>query len=134
MTEYSIEQKILQLSQDLLDAIAQGNWERYSQLCASSLSAFEPEAVGTMVEGLSFHKTYFSSPVPPKQRHSTICSPHIRHLGETIVVSYIRLIQILSETGQHISTAFEETRIWHRISGTWIHVHFHRSRSGQHNL
>lgn len=39
-----VEQELLQLSQNLLDSIADRDWDKYSELCAVDLTAFEPEA------------------------------------------------------------------------------------------
>lgn len=47
------------LQQKLLDAVASTDWEMYQELCDPSLTAFEPEAKGHLVEGLDFHKFYF---------------------------------------------------------------------------
>ncbi len=58
-TSESISKDIIRLTQKLLDAIAQGDYTTYSQLCDSSLTAFEPEAPGVLVEDLLFHKFYF---------------------------------------------------------------------------
>ena len=58
----SFEDEILKLNQSLLDAIAAGDWETYSQLCAADLTAFEAESRGQLVEGLEFHKYYFDLP------------------------------------------------------------------------
>ena len=55
----AIRQLLLQRTQELLDAIADGDWPTYAELCAEDLTAFEPEARGQRVEGLGFHKFYF---------------------------------------------------------------------------
>jgi hypothetical protein len=44
------------------------------------------------------------------------------------VVSYVRLVQSLSEGGVPATSNFEETRVWQMHEGKWQHVHFHRSR------
>ena len=51
--------ELLQLSQQLLDAIAVNDWAVYERLCATDLTAFEPEARGQRVAGLDFHRFYF---------------------------------------------------------------------------
>ena len=117
------------LNKQLLDAIDHGDLETYRELCDPSLTAFEPEALGNLVEGLDFHETYFGSPASGK-RKSSIQTPHIRVLGDTAVVAYVRLIQSTASDGQHSTTAVEETRIWHKIEGVWKNVHFHRSKVG----
>jgi calcium/calmodulin-dependent protein kinase (CaM kinase) II len=58
MVNMTIEQQLVELTQQLLESIAGGDWETYAQLCDPSLSAFEPESRGQLVEGLPFHK-YF---------------------------------------------------------------------------
>ena len=121
---------LIRLTQQLLDSIDTGNWEAYYELCDPTLSAFEPEALGQLVEGLEFHETYFTNRPTAGSRKSTIQSPHLRLLGDTAVVSYVRLVQQISGEGQHASSAFEETRVWQRVDDAWKHVHFHRSSVG----
>lgn len=55
----TIEQQLVDLTQQLLESIAGGDWETYARLCDPSLSAFEPESSGQLVEGLLFHKYFF---------------------------------------------------------------------------
>lgn len=50
---------ILNRTQTLLDAISERDWQTYSSLCHESLTAFEAEAKGQLVNGLDFHKFYF---------------------------------------------------------------------------
>ena len=118
------------LTKQLLDAIDNGDLETYRGLCDPSLTAFEPEALGNLVEGLGFHETYFGSPATGK-RKSSVRSPNIRLLGDTAVGAYVRLVQSTTSDGQHSTTAFEETRGWHKIDGSWKNVHFHRSNVGR---
>lgn len=125
----SAEAELLELSRKLLHSIDSGDWSAYAALCDSSITCFEPEALGQLVAGLPFHKFYFdlpSSPTkPPKQ--STIASPVIRVMGESAVVTYVRVVQKLDQSGSPISTAAMETRVWHKTVAGWKHVHFHRS-------
>ena len=123
------EEMLTLLNKQLLDAIDNGDLETYREYCDYSLTAFEPEALGNLVEGLDFHETYFGNPASGK-RKSSVRAPHIRVLGDTAVVAYVRLVQSTASDGQHSTTAFEETRIWHKIQGSWKNVHFHRSNVG----
>jgi hypothetical protein len=122
------ESQLLNLTRQLLTAIADRDWKTYSQLCDPSLTCFEPEAVGQLVEGMEFHKFYFDLTGGPGKRNTTLASPHVRLLGQdAAVVSYVRLVQ-KADTGSEAETAaFDETRVWQRIAGEWKHVHFHRS-------
>lgn len=121
-------QEILELTQKLLDCVASGDWEVYQLLCDPTLSAFEPEARGHLVEGLDFHQFYFGLPRTSKRVNTTISAPRVRMLSDdAAVVTLIRLMQWADEQGQSRTTKFEETRVWQRIDGQWRHVHFHRS-------
>ena len=48
--------ELIKLNQQLLDAIASGDWDAYRSLVASDITCFEPEARGHLVEGLAFHE------------------------------------------------------------------------------
>ena len=128
MTDSTISE-LLATNQQLLEAIAKGDWETYHELCDPTLTAFEPEAQGQLVQGLDFHKFYFNLGADPGPRHTTMASPHVRLIGDTAVVAYVRLVQSLDATGNSRVSHYEETRVWQRREGRWRHVHFHRSTS-----
>jgi ketosteroid isomerase-like protein len=121
-------EELLQLNQRLLESIARGDWETYQSLCDPSLTAFEPEAAGQLVEGMDFHRFYFELGGVQGPQHTTQASPHVRVLGDVAVIAYVRLNQRLGADGTPTTTAFQETRVWQRRDGRWRHVHFHRSR------
>ena len=123
------EQSLLQLTQQLLSAIASRDWATYQQLTDPSLTCFEPEACGHLVRGLPFHQFYFQLSGGSRPGNTTLVEPHVRLIGDVAVVSYVRLIQAAGDDGPR-TTAYEETRVWHRQQGIWKHVHFHRSRAG----
>ncbi len=120
--------ELLTLSRRLLESIAEGDWTTYAELCDSTLSAFEPEARGQLVEGMDFHRYYFELQGSSTPRQTTITAPKVRMLGpHAAVVTYVRLDQWVDRDGTPATSVFEETRIWHRRQGRWYHVHFHRS-------
>jgi calcium/calmodulin-dependent protein kinase (CaM kinase) II len=122
------EAQLLELTRQLLTAIADQDWSLYSRLCDPSLTCFEPESRGQLVEGMDFHKFYFELKGGRGPRNTTLVAPRVRLLGnDAAVVGYVRLIQKLDAEGSPVTTAVEETRVWHRIQGEWKHVHFHRS-------
>lgn len=121
--------ELLNLSHRLLASITAGDWAAYAALCDESLTCFEAEARGELVEGLPFHKFYFDLGGINGPHNTTICSPHVRVMGDAAVVSYVRLTQRLGEDGKPLTARIEETRIWQRRQGQWRHVHFHRSAS-----
>ena len=109
-----VTEELLTLNQRLLDAIARADWDVYLELCDPNLTCFEPEASGQLVEGLEFHHYYFKLGATPEPHQTTICSPHVRILGDAAVVSYVRLNQRMQTDGSPIIRGFEETRVWQR--------------------
>ena len=119
--------EIIRLTQQLLDSIATGDWETYDRLCDPTLSAFEPEAGGHLIEGMAFHRFYFDLEAAGPAK-TTISSPHVRFCGPDVaLIAYTRLIQLLDESAKPRTAVFQETRLWQRQNGQWRHVHFHRS-------
>jgi calcium/calmodulin-dependent protein kinase (CaM kinase) II len=119
--------ELLRLSQRLLDSIANADWATYEELCDPSLTAFEPESRGQLVEGLAFHRFYFNLGGVHRAHNTTMCAPQVRLLGDVAVITYVRLDQRLTADGTPASQAVQETRVWQRREGKWRHVHFHRS-------
>ncbi len=119
---------LLRLNQKLLDCIAAADWKTYEELCDPTMTCFEPEAAGQLVEGLEFHRFYFQFPGASPPFNTTMASPHVRVLGQTAVISYVRLNQRSAE-GVPSMRAVAETRVWEKQNGAWKHVHFHRSIS-----
>jgi calcium/calmodulin-dependent protein kinase (CaM kinase) II len=123
----STPDELLKLTQRLLDSIAGGDWATYQELCDPSLTAIEPEARGVVVEGLAFHKFYFDLGGIRGPHHTTVSAPHVRVLGDSAVVAYVRHVQRLGPDGLATTVSHAETRVWQRREGRWRHVHFHRS-------
>jgi calcium/calmodulin-dependent protein kinase (CaM kinase) II len=122
-----VADELLQLNQRLLESIAAADWATYQELCDPSLTAFEPEAVGQLVEGMAFHHFYFNLGRARGNHHTTMCSPRVRVMGDVAVIAYVRLNQRQAGDATPFTAAFEETRVWQRRDGRWRHVHFHRS-------
>ncbi len=129
MQANDVKAELLELNLRLLNAIAESDWKTYETWCDPTLSAFEPEGRGHLIEGMDFHRYYFDLGPGEGPRNSTISSPHVRLMGEVAVVSYVRLIQWIGDAGAPVTSSFEETRVWQRQDGAWRHVHFHRSRA-----
>ena len=123
----AVTQELLQLNQRLLDSIARGDWTTYEELCDQSLSAFEPESCGQLVEGMPFHRFYFNLGGVQGEHNTTMASPHVRVMGDVAVISFIRLVQKLDAGANPVTSRSEETRVWQRQKSGWRHVHFHRS-------
>jgi len=122
---------IIRVTELILDAINSGDFEAYTKLCDPNITAFEPEALGNLVEGIEFHRFYFDNSLKQsKTTNVTILNPQVHLLGDDAAsIGYIKVTQSLDKHGNAHTSQSEETRIWQRRDGRWQNVHFHRSNS-----
>ncbi|XP_072881731.1 calcium/calmodulin-dependent protein kinase type II subunit gamma isoform X3 [Hemitrygon akajei] len=124
------KQDIIKITEQLIEAINNGDFEAYTKICDPGLTSFEPEALGNLVEGMDFHKFYFENLLSKNSKpiHTTILNPHVHLIGEDAAcIAYIRLTQFIDGQGRPRTTQSEETRVWHRREGRWQNIHFHCS-------
>uniref|UniRef100_A0A8C3AT07 calcium/calmodulin-dependent protein kinase n=1 Tax=Cyclopterus lumpus TaxID=8103 RepID=A0A8C3AT07_CYCLU len=124
------KQEIIKITEQLIEAINNGDFDAYTRICDPGLTSFEPEALGNLVEGMDFHKFYFENLLSKNSKpvHTTLLNPHVHLIGEEAAcIAYIRLTQFVDTTGRPRSSQSEETRVWHRREGKWLNVHFHCS-------
>ncbi|NXS72508.1 KCC2D kinase, partial [Pandion haliaetus] len=127
------KQEIIKVTEQLIEAINNGDFEAYTKICDPGLTSFEPEALGNLVEGMDFHRFYFEN-----GKHSYLnlhlflvtvefcymcfsvcfCCAHSHTIGH-----------YMDGSGMPKTMQSEETRVWHRRDGKWQNVHFHRSGS-----
>ncbi|XP_061788053.1 calcium/calmodulin-dependent protein kinase (CaM kinase) II beta 1 isoform X1 [Nerophis lumbriciformis] len=124
------KQEIIKITEQLIEAINNGDFEAYAKICDPGLTCFEPEALGNLVEGMDFHRFYFENLLAKNRKpiHTTILNPHVHLIGEDAAcIAYIRLTQFVDEQAQPRSSQSEETRVWHRRDAKWQNIHFHCS-------
>ncbi|XP_046697414.1 calcium/calmodulin-dependent protein kinase (CaM kinase) II beta 1 isoform X10 [Silurus meridionalis] len=127
---HSRKQEIIKITEQLIEAINNGDFEAYAKICDPGLTSFEPEALGNLVEGMDFHRFYFDNLLSKNSKpiHTTILNPHVHLIGEDAAcIAYIRLTQYVDGQGRPCSSQSEETRVWHRRDSKWQNVHFHCS-------
>ncbi|XP_050966871.1 calcium/calmodulin-dependent protein kinase (CaM kinase) II beta 1 isoform X2 [Labeo rohita] len=127
---HSRKQEIIKITEQLIEAINNGDFEAYAKICDPGLTCFEPEALGNLVEGMDFHRFYFENLLSKNSKpiHTTILNPHVHLIGdEAACIAYIRLTQYVDGQGRPRSSQSEETRVWHRRDSKWQNVHFHCS-------
>ncbi|CAG9816030.1 unnamed protein product [Phaedon cochleariae] len=93
-------QEIIKMTEQLIEAINTGDFEAYTKICDPHLTAFEPEAMGNLVEGMDFHKFYFDNVLGKncKAVNTTILNPHVHLLGEDAAcIAYVRLTQYMDK-------------------------------------
>lgn len=135
-----ITTEITKVTEQLLQAIANSDFEMYKSLCDPKVTCFEPETIGNLVEGLDFHKFYFdtgrfarsdtvlSAKVNKPTINCTMLTPVVHPLGDDAAcIAYVLLLQFIDRNGQPQSVRTEETRVWHKKDTRWQCVHFHRS-------
>ncbi|XP_058652740.1 calcium/calmodulin-dependent protein kinase type II delta chain isoform X17 [Onychostoma macrolepis] len=128
--QQSRKQEIIKITEQLIEAINNGDFEAYTRICDPGLTSFEPEALGNLVEGMDFHKFYFENLLSKNSKpvHTTILNPHVHLIGEDAAcIAYIRLTQYMDSQGRPRSSQSEETRVWHRRDAKWLNIHFHCS-------
>ncbi|XP_029620498.1 calcium/calmodulin-dependent protein kinase type II subunit gamma isoform X6 [Salmo trutta] len=124
------KQEIIKITEQLIEAVNNGDFEAYTRICDPGLTSFEPEALGNLVEGMDFHKFYFENLLSKNSKpvHTTLLNPHVHLIGEEAAcIAYIRLTQFIDGQGRPRSSQSEETRVWHRRDSKWLNVHFHCS-------
>uniref|UniRef100_A0AAQ5ZP25 calcium/calmodulin-dependent protein kinase n=1 Tax=Amphiprion ocellaris TaxID=80972 RepID=A0AAQ5ZP25_AMPOC len=126
------KQEIIKVTEQLIEAINNGDFEAYTKICDPGLTSFEPEALGNLVEGTDFHRFYFENALAKGKQpiHTILLNPHVHLIGdEAACIAYIRLTQYIDSSGMPRTMQSEETRIWHRRDSKWQNIHFHRSGS-----
>uniref|UniRef100_A0A665T6G5 calcium/calmodulin-dependent protein kinase n=1 Tax=Echeneis naucrates TaxID=173247 RepID=A0A665T6G5_ECHNA len=124
------KQEIIKITEQLIEAINNGDFDAYAKICDPGLTSFEPEALGNLVEGMDFHRFYFENLLAKNSKpiHTTILNPHVHLIGEDAAcIAYIRLTQFVDGQGRPRSSQSEETRVWHRRDSKWQNIHFHCS-------
>ncbi|XP_023837982.1 calcium/calmodulin-dependent protein kinase type II delta 1 chain isoform X8 [Salvelinus sp. IW2-2015] len=127
------KQEIIKVTEQLIEAINNGDFEAYTKICDPGLTSFEPEALGNLVEGTDFHRFYFENALSRGKQgpvHTILLNPHVHLIGDDAAcIAYIRLTQYMDANGMPRTMQSEETRIWHRRDAKWQNIHFHRSGS-----
>jgi len=136
------KQEIVRVTQLLLDAISCRDFDSYSRLCDVTMTCFEPETLGNLIEGMDFHKFFFdhadqlpTSTMHKHQIHTTLLNPNVHLMGsDGAVIAYIRLTQFVDKFGDAKTSQFQETRVWQRKEDRWYCIHSHRSATNQPTL
>lgn len=149
------QNEIIHATELLLNALNQGDYETYTQLCDPHMTSFEPENLGNLIDNMEYRRLgmdqarqlqlqHLKATQDPRasavatsaasRQYSIIMNPSVYLLGEDAAsIAYTKLSQLIS-AGQLIGVEkSEETRIWHRKEGgkeggkKLLCVHLHRS-------
>jgi len=177
---------VLQANRMLINSITTRNWTVYKELVSKTMTCFEPEAEGVLVEGLEFHRFFFDStchrtrtrtlcdamgaacagvgvdvkptpidaewlkpgpplpsPLPPLPSravgsavplakttpapNTTLLNEKCKMLGQSAaLVTYVRVVQSMVNGAPQIKKSVE-SRVWQKVDGKWVNIHFHRT-------
>ncbi|XP_061665247.1 calcium/calmodulin-dependent protein kinase type II delta chain-like [Syngnathoides biaculeatus] len=124
------QQEIIEVTQKLMTAITNSDFQGYKELCDPGLTSFEPEGLGILVQSMEFHEFFMVNVLNARIHNTLIAEPRVHLLGDDAAcIAYIRLTQTMDENLRARVAKAEETRVWHRRNGSWVNVHFHRSGS-----
>ncbi|KAL5251897.1 hypothetical protein ACHWQZ_G014882 [Mnemiopsis leidyi] len=122
--------EIQHLTQQLLDYEVKRDWINYSKLCHPSITGFEPQGHGHMIKGLEFQRFYFETTTTTPHK-TLIMDPQVTMLSpESAVIAYVRICQKAdTATNTIYSIHSNESRVWKRIAGSWLNIHYHKSNT-----
>uniref|UniRef100_A0A8C2DK80 calcium/calmodulin-dependent protein kinase n=1 Tax=Cyprinus carpio TaxID=7962 RepID=A0A8C2DK80_CYPCA len=124
------KQEIIKVTELLIEAINNGDFEAYTKISDPGLTSFEPEALGNLVDCRIYFKKIATLSKGHKPIHTILLNPHVHLIGEDAAcIAYIRLTQYMDVNNMPRTMQSEETRVWHRRDGKWQNIHFHRSGS-----
>lgn len=121
--------EIISITERIIESIGFGDFDAYKKLCDVNMTAFEPESMGNLIEGVDYHKYTFDNVVGRKKHMKIrVINPTVKLLGEDAAsIAYVRLTQYVDSDGRVWICQTEETRIWQRKENKWVNVHVHRS-------
>ncbi|KAK9696435.1 Calcium/calmodulin dependent protein kinase II association domain [Popillia japonica] len=128
--------EVISMTERIIESIGAGDFDAYKKLCDANLTAFEPESMGNLIEGIDYHKYAFDN-VISKRKHMKIrvINPTVKLLGDDAAcIAYIRLTQSMDPDGKVYICQTEETRVWQKKDNKWVNVHVHRSGNDKRNI
>ncbi|VDO93552.1 unnamed protein product [Soboliphyme baturini] len=129
------KKEILKLTEQIIEAISNLDYNTYSKLCDMNMTCFEPASMGHLVEGMDYHKFYFNQMaaqlrLESRPSRTILINPVVYLMGEDAAcVAYIRLTQLIDKQGIPQPRQVEETRVWQKRDGKWLCIHTHLSSS-----
>lgn len=158
--EEMVKSELLELSADLLRALDEGDADLYRASIAPDLLTIIDGGLSddlwkllrsreAKLSGSGTFDAPSTTGLSVASMQSTMSRPHVRLMGKSAVVSYVRLIQMVQEKGQEqregegqgqvisggsgdqfqggfTTLVCQETRVWNLVQGDWLNVHLHR--------
>ena len=128
----AVQQELLQLTWDLINAIQTGDVDTYALLTSDDLSCYE-DVCDHRIDGLEFHTSLIQQMAQNESQpvRFDMLSPRVQVYKDTAIVCYTRLITF-NDGGKPRWQSYNESRVYIKFAGDecashWKMVHFHRS-------
>lgn len=126
------EIEVLDTVKRLLQAVYNGDQQRYREMTASDVSSIEPMIAPYRIDSLDFHLNLLAE----MQRRGIkvrydILTPRVQLMadGKVAVATYTLLVTQPEEDDVTFKTT-NETRVFEKRGGKWVMVHLHKSQAG----
>ncbi|MCL5283581.1 MAG: nuclear transport factor 2 family protein [Armatimonadetes bacterium] len=124
------ENEIIEVTRTILEAIQNGDSQKYADLCDPSLTAFETDVGPHRIDGVDFHRdtinAMHASAAHRTLVHYEILHPLVHLFSDGAIIVYTRLMTY--QTNDRIEfQAWNETRAYRKLKDGWKMIHFHRS-------
>jgi UMP-CMP kinase len=126
-----VTSELIELTAEILKAEDAADKEKIEQLLPSSRSIISASySAETSTATSTSTVSRATATTVDVTRHSTMIRPHVRLMGKSAIVSYVRLVQSAPADGGISSaqtSSYEETMVWQLDdTGCWANVHLHR--------
>ncbi|KAG4074962.1 hypothetical protein HA402_014541 [Bradysia odoriphaga] len=125
VSEEMLKEKIVQLTDQLINACEARDSKTVEKLCDKNVTAF---GSGGIRLGIDL-ENFFTENIPVEgysQWNTQIEKPWVHLLSsKTAYIAYVRSTEYLTRSGQVLLQETDETLVWRKRDGKWKAVHFH---------
>ena len=123
----SVEEEVLEITRQMLDAMYSGNPEVHRQHSAEDMSSYEWYIAPQRIDGLEFHLALIEAGGNGTSSRLDMLTPRVQVYGDTAIVNYTLLKTTISENAPPQFATMNETRVFVKLDGVWKMVHLHKS-------
>ena len=123
------EEKVLDITRRMLDAMYTADPEVHRRHCTEDMSSFEWYIAPYRIDGLDFHLDLIKAGGNGTPTRLDMLTPRVQLYGDTAIINYTLLKTLAGEGGAQFSR-MNETRVFVRQDGAWKMAHLHKSPAG----
>lgn len=124
-----VEAEILEITEQMLQAMYTADPEVHRKHCAADMTSFEWYIAPYRIDGAEFHLRLIEAGGNGTPAHLDMLTPRVQVYGDTAIICYT-LLKTETAPAEEIAPEFStinETRVFVKIEGTWKMVHLHKS-------